>query len=210
MVNLDTLQLSDIPDRINLDNGFYGVVVEELKKLEPKEGEEDKYKLSYMARFRVETPEVIAGMAHFERYYLGSDVDPLCDHQATIRTSRGFNALKKLFAAVGLGNMAVTQAMEAIKDQRVIIKVRKSIGKSNGVEYVNIDDYFNVASDKAALIGSAIGGSVASSSTAAAVTRVAPVQVTASTITCGECKEDVPRDEYGKHAVSHRSEQVGA
>jgi hypothetical protein len=196
------IQLDALPDRIQLDNGYYLLKVEDMKVLEPKDDDEH-YKLTYLGRFRVEEPEAEKGISHFERYICGSDVDPMCTQETTRRSSRGLNALKRLVTATGLpSSLSLKQACLALREQHVVARARKSVSKKGG-EFVNLDEYFSPTSEAIFLVGSAV--TKQTKHPAHPVTTNLTPAPGADMITCHECQESIPRGDYGRHAVSHHA-----
>lgn len=208
MVDFD-MAVSDMPERITLDTGYYLLVLKDIKQGTPKAEEEEKYKLHYVARFEVQEPEEEKGTSHFERFWIGSDTDRFAESVITRRKSRGLNNLRKLITAAGLPtSLSFSQALAALLEQRVVAKVR--VSTSDKGTFVNIDEYYNPMSSQAILIGTKTADGP--------IRTTAPIPVMATNgfaatpgavdINCPQCNESVPRSEYGKHAVSHSQPQV--
>lgn len=209
MQMFDNMPVSELPDRVELNDGYYLFSVEDVSPMKPKEGEEEKFKVGLIVRLAVQEPEVDKGMQQFTRFYLGSDTDPLAQNPETLKRSRAFSQFKGLIRAAGLpDSMSVGQAIAALKGQRVVGKVRKTVSKTTGGEFVNVNDFYSPTAKEASLVGSAIGATINNPSMVRIPT---PIGVpTNGNVTCGQCNESVPRSEIGAHMVSHNPRVANA
>lgn len=186
-------QFDDIPDRIAFDTGIYLFKIAALKELETDDGI-----LTYLGVFECEEPLGFDGLTQMERFTIGDENDPEAQEANTWRKSRGAKNFKQMLNAASVPLIEDTETLfEAAKGARFVARIVQTTSKKDGQVYGNIRSYYSTTSPEAAKVGLVPSGLPSPGS---------PTPDTA--MTCGICGVAVPRSDYGKHLVTHRTPEV--
>ena len=186
------LQLNETPDRIALDPGHYLFSIQKIQEIQDQQR---PGQLIYLGTFICEEPPECEGMAHSERYMIGTEEDPDAMQASTWKRSMGASNLKKLLKAAQVPDLPDDDALfAAAKNSRFVAR----IAKDKTGEYSNIKGYFTVTSPEAAKVGQT------ESAGTPATPNGAPAQAGQATMDCNVCGAKVSRAEWGKHLMTHR------
>lgn len=202
---LGRMQLESVPDRALFDTGMYLMKINTLKVLDNVEGGI----LTYLGVFECEEPSAFSGMAQMERYTIGSEDDPEANEGNTWRKSLGARNFKLMLTAAQVPLIDDTETLfEAAKGARFVARIVQTVSKKDGQSYGNIRSYYSTTSPEAARVGLVpTGGTPGLGLAQSSAPSSTPPPAT--DMTCAECGAQIPRAEYGKHLVSHRTPPLG-
>lgn len=181
--------------------GYFTFAVKEATLGKSRAQVDKKEKKMATMVYEVIDPPQFAGLLQSDRFTFGSEEDPDCTLDATLKASIGTKNLKRLIDAGNITGIkgGIEAALKAVQGIRFIGKVVKKAGydkQGNTLDNFNVKGYYPV--NKAP----------ATNSVARPAPAAPPVKVE-SKMLCGECNEAVVASQYLGHIRSHGEVESG-